>query len=285
MFDQMLNSIRLWFQGLTLLNKTIITGERDLLGDPIIHRTSDEFGDILVIDRGVFRSLTFDSIYDQSSMDLRDPLNLVHEYTQAMVLALAFLKPRHITLLGLGGGSILRSVHNVFPECKINAIELRQQVHVVAAEYFGLPVSNNITITIADAERWLNSAEDNSTDVILADMFTAYCMNPFQMQKNFIQQSYRVLNKKGWIIINYHDISDLNSPFFEFLYSIFADVFIYKTAVGNNNVIFASKERVNALAQATSAVLALEKKLGNKSINFFNRLTRLTAINRGRYRK
>lgn len=270
------------YQGLILSNNTLFRGDRDLFGDPIIHRTNDEFGDILVIDRGLFRSLTFDSTYDQSSMDLRAPHLLVHEYTQAMVLSLAFIKPRQITLLGLGGGSILRSLYHVMPECKINAVELRQEVYRVAKEYFSLPVSKNINITIADAEYWLINAADSSSDVIFADMFTAYCMNPFQMQQNFIQQSYRVLSKKGWLVINYHEIEDLNAPFFEFLYSLFSDIFIYPT-IGNNNIIFASKARAKDFSQPTPAMLVLEKKLGNKSINLFNRLTHLMPTNRGRY--
>lgn len=260
-----------------MTSNTILTSERNLFGDPIIYRTSDNFGDILVIERSHFRNLTFDSRYDQSSMDMREPHILVYEYTHAMVLALAFIKFRHVTLLGLGGGSILRSIFEIFPGCKINAIELRQRVYEVASEYFGIPVSKNVTITISDAEEWLINARDNSSDVIFADMFTAYCVNPFQMQKNFIQQCFRVLNKKGWLVINYHEIPDIKSNFFEFLCSIFSEVFIYKTAVGNNNVVFACKERVNTSPQVASAVFSLEKKLGNKSINFFNRLTRLTA--------
>ncbi len=258
-----------------MTNNTIFTSDRDLFGDPILYRTSDAFGDILVVDRSHFRNLTFGTKYDQSSMDLRAPHVLVYEYTHAMVLALAFIQFKHVTLLGLGGGSILRSISNLFPGCKINAIELRQRVYEVASEFFGIPVSKNVTVTISDAENWLVNARDNSTDVIFADMFTAYCMNPFQMQKNFIQQCLRVLNKKGWLVINYHEIPDLKAVFFEFLCSIFSDVFIYKTSVGNNNVVFASKERVTISSQVTAAVVALEKKLGSKSINFFDRLTRL----------
>lgn len=258
--------------------------ERDRFGDPILLRTCDEYGDILVIERDSYRSLTFDSIFDQSSLDLRKPDSLVHEYTHAMMLVLGFInKLRHATILGLGGGCILRSLHSAFPQCEVHAVELRRRVYEVASEFFGIPVSEKITVTISDAEHQLNVTDDASTDVIFADMYTAFCMNPFQMQQHFINQCHRVLNKKGWLVINYHDIPDINTSFFKFICSIFSDVFVYRTLIGNNNVIFASKDRVDALAHYEAAIPALEKKLKIKPLNFFNRLTRLNSV--GRYRE
>lgn len=254
-----------------------VTPDSDRFGDPIVYRTNDEFGDILVIDRTLHRSLTFDSIFDQSSVDLRQPNRLVHEYTHAMMLVTAFVRPRHATLLGLGGGCLLRSMNNIWPQCKVHAIELRQRVYEVASDYFGIPNNKKIKISIADAEQYLIRSDDASTTIIFADMFTAYCMNPFQMQQNFINQCYRVLHKNGWLVINYHEITDLNTTFFNFMCSIFSDVFIYKTVIGNNHIIFASKDRVGALSYYELAVRALEKKLGNKALNFFNRLTRLNS--------
>jgi len=259
-----------------------VAPERDRFGDPIVYRTSDEYGDILVIDRESFRSLTFDSVFDQSCVDMRKPNSLVHEYTHAMMLVTAFVRPSHATILGLGGGCLLRSLHSVWPQCELHAVELRQRVYEVASEHFGIPFGKKISVSIADAEHYLINSEAASTTIIFADMFTAYCMNPFQMQQDFINQCYRVLNKKGWLVINYHEIPDLNTSFFKFICSLFSDVFVYKTVIGNNNIIFASKERADALPQYEVAVRALEKKLGSKSLNFFNRLTRLNSV--GRYR-
>src|SRR5262249_21924672 len=95
----------------------------------IIYRTSDAWGDILVIDDEHYRNLTFDSIYEQSRMDRRNPHSLVYQYTRAMMLVLAFIKPRHATILGLGGGCLLRSLYHVLPKCELHTIELRQRVY------------------------------------------------------------------------------------------------------------------------------------------------------------
>lgn len=251
--------------------------ERDLFGDSIIYRTTDEYGDILVIDRCPYLNLTFDSMYDQSSMDLRNPHLLVHEYTYVMMLVLAFIKPHHATILGLGGGCLLRSLHRLMPQCQILAVELRQAVYEVASEFFALPASKYITTCIADAKSRLHEMRDGSTQVIFADMFDAYSMNPFQMQEQFIDQCHRILSKKGWLVVNYHEVSKEFTPFFKLLRSIFPDVFIYNTVVGNNNVIFASKEKIGSLQNFNANLVCLEKKMGRKSINLFNRLTRVTS--------
>lgn len=40
--------------------------EKDFFGDPIIYRTRDSWGEILVIDRKMKRVLAFDPIYEPS---------------------------------------------------------------------------------------------------------------------------------------------------------------------------------------------------------------------------
>ena len=255
-----------------------VISDRDQFGNLIVYRTQDEFGDILVIDCELFRHLTFDSGLTQSSIDLRKPNKLVHEYTHAMVLVTAFVNPRHVTILGLGGGCLLRSISDIWPQSKIHVVELRKRVYEVAVDYFGIPNNKNTTISIMDAEQHLIDAEDASTTIIFADMFTAYCMNPFQMQQNFIKQCYRVLSNKGWLVINYHEITELEADFFKFMRSIFADVCIYKTVIGNNNIIFASKHAIDSLPGYAQAVRELEKRLGNQSLNLFNRLIQLREM-------
>ena len=45
----------------------------------LIHRTSDEFGIMLVLDYPRYRVLSFDSVYEQSGFYLEKPYELVHE--------------------------------------------------------------------------------------------------------------------------------------------------------------------------------------------------------------
>lgn len=76
--------------------------EKDFFGDPIIYRTRDSWGEILVIDRKMKRVLAFDSIYEQSCLNLNEPHIPAHEYTRIMLLVLAFVHPKHANVSYLG---------------------------------------------------------------------------------------------------------------------------------------------------------------------------------------
>lgn len=255
-------------------NTNIYTSARNFFNDSIVYQTTDRWGDIVVIDHRHYRNLTFNSIYEQSSMDVHNPHILVHEYTRAMMMVLAFIKPHHATILGLGGGCLLRSLCQMLPTCELHAVELRQRVYDVASEFFGIPISKKVTITISDAKQQLKDTDDNSTNVIFADMYSAYHMNPFQMQKRFFDQCYRVLSSNGWLVINYHEIPLLNRSFLQYLHDLFAEVFVC-VIPGGNSILYASKYRIDALYSFEEAVTVLEKKLGIKLIHLFKRLTRL----------
>jgi spermidine synthase len=259
-----------------LLKFNIFTSERDLFGNPIIYRTNDALGDLLVIDHHHYRSLTFDSIYEQSSMDLRRPFLLVHEYMRAMMLVLAFINPQHATLLGLGGGCLLRSLYHILPDCNLQVVELRHRVHEIAADFFGLPTSDRINITIADAKHLLKHTKDANTDIIFADMYHADGMNPLQIQQQFIKQCHRILNDAGWLVINYHDLPDANSAFCQYIHSLFSDLLVCTLASGNN-ILFASKQQLGDLQQFDTAIPDLEEKLESSLMHLFKRLTRLNA--------
>ena len=249
----------------------------DRFNDSIIYQTTDAWGDIFVIDHLHYRSLMFDSFYEQSSMNVNKPHVLVHNYTCAMMLVLAFIKPHHVTFLGLGGGCLLRSLYHLLPECKLHIIELRQQVYEVATDFFGIPASKQITVTIADAQQQLKEIDNNSTNIIFADLYNAYNMSPVQIQKDFISECYRVLSYKGWLVVNYHELSDLNTGFLEYLCSIFSDIFVCCIPKGNS-ILFASKHCTNTLDQFEATVAILEKKLECKLMCLFRHIKRLDSI-------
>lgn len=256
------------------MSNYIPTSERDFFRDYIVYRAHDSLGDILVVDNQHYRNLTFGLIDRQSSMNVKRPHVLIDEYTRAMMLVLGFTTPHHVTVLGLGGGCLLRSLCHTLPECKIHAIELRQQVYEVASEYFGIPESNNILITIADAKYWLQNTEKSSTNIIFADMYHSDGVDSYQVQKNFIQQCARVLNNDGWLVINFHEITNFKTPFFKYLCSRFSDVFVCSTSSGND-IVLASKHPIAALHQFEFMVTALEEKLETKIMHLFKNLARL----------
>lgn len=241
-----------------------------------IYRTSDEWGEISVVDQGNFRILTFDPVYqknsiEQSRIDLENPHKLVHEYTRAMMLVLAYIQPQHATILGVGAGCLIRGLHDIFPQCELQGVELRQQVYEVARQFFKLTINKHIKITIADAMLYLQSAADKSTNVIFADLFTAVGMNPVQIQEEFIEQCYRVLDQQGWLVVNLHRSPLLDSGLSHYLHHHFSEILICPTDYGNY-ILYASKSRIGKPQYFHTLLGERGKILGTKLTSLFEQM-------------
>ncbi|WP_454784531.1 methyltransferase domain-containing protein [Legionella sp. WA2024007413] len=249
--------------------------DEDFFGRTIIYQTYDSWGNIFVLDRGNIRALNFDPVYDQTGIYIQYPHIPVHEYTRAMLLVLAFIDPEHITLLGLGGGSLIHCLHFLFPQCSLFCIELREKVYEVALDFFQLPQNPNIEILIADAHVAMKFQKNKTTQVIFADMYHEYGMDGFQIQQKFIEQAYRVLDDSGWLVINFHELPELHSTFIQYMRDYFAELFICPT-ISDNYILFASKATVSDVhADHYQNVLSeFENKLNIKLIRLLKKVRR-----------
>ena len=136
-----------------------------------IHRCYDEFGPIRVFENGALRYLAFGETAEQSCVNLLHPSKLVYEYTQAMMLALLYLpKPKQVTFLGLGAGSLVHALHHYDQNLDIKVVELRAKVVEVAQEWFALDVFPELTLKIGDAAEYIAHKHPLS-DLIFADIY------------------------------------------------------------------------------------------------------------------
>jgi len=226
----------------------------------IIHHTRDALGSILVLDYRKHRVLTFNSPFEQSKIDRRRPWVPVHEYNRAMMLPAAFANPRHVTILGLGGGVMASAFHHLYPQCQVHAVELRQAVLDVSREFFSLPDSPRLTVTIGDARDTLTKLPDASTDIILSDLYSADRMSPAQAQRLFIEECSRVLSPGGWLALNYHKEPDPDSPWFRLIKRHFPVLLMFRSK-SNNMVLYASKRPFEPLDSRDPLLAELEKRL------------------------
>ncbi len=226
----------------------------------LVYETRDAMGAILVFDQRRHRVLTFDSVFEQSKIDRRKPQLPVHEYNRAMLLPLAWREPRHATVLGLGGGVLVSALHHLLPHCQIKAVELRAQVVDVAREFFQLPDSARLEITVSDARSALRKMADASTELILTDLYGADRMSPAPAQRRFFDQCERVLTDQGWLAVNYHRLPDLGGPLFEHIQRLFASVLLFKSRT-NNFVLYASKQPAQPMAPEDPVLKSLQKQL------------------------
>lgn len=217
------------------LAKSLLTFGKPVLFD------QDEYGDIQVYDRGDERYLVFDQPYEQSGVFKSDPARLLHEYTQIMMLVLLYQpQPRHVLLLGLGGGALVHCLRAYDAQMQIHAVELRAKVAKTAYRYFQLPDDPHVQVTIMDAGDYLLEAPTGSAQIIFSDLYLASTLDFRQLDETFIGRCHRTLDDEGWLVLNYFGQDRHLAENLQTLYTIFPVVKTC-TASSGNLVAFAGK--------------------------------------------
>jgi len=169
-------------------------------------------GCIRVLESGSRRYLAFGEQAEQSCIDMLNPQILVYEYTQAMMLALIFFpRPRSVTFLGLGAGSMLHSVQVYDPQIELHVVELRSKIVEVAKNWFGLPCLANMHLNIEDAFLYM-AQNPAKCDCIFADIYNDDGMLDSQLSDEFLRNCYQALNREGVLVMNLWDEGKGQNP-------------------------------------------------------------------------
>jgi len=164
--------------------------------------TRDAYGLIRVLEDGPYRTLCFDSYGEQSAVDLTVPPRLVFDYTQAMILGLCFVeRPRHVTLFGLGGGSLVNSLLRFSDSLRLRVVELRPAVVEVAHEWMGLERSDRLETIIDDARHYVESKPIRS-DLLFVDLFDDEGALSFVYDEQFLLGCRGCLTPNGVLVLN-----------------------------------------------------------------------------------
>lgn len=170
----------------------------------------DQLGPVRVYDDGNKRYLSFGQGDEQSCMVKSQPLVLQHDYNRAMALVLLFYRlpvlklelPRNILILGMGGGSLLRSLHQQFDDAFIEVVELRQTVIDVAKKYFDIPVADNINVVNQDALTYLDTMPGQCFNLLFSDLYIPEGLEARQLTRQFLTNAKQVLTDDGFLVIN-----------------------------------------------------------------------------------
>jgi len=227
-----------------------------------VARVEDEYGGITVIDDKNYRILSFDSIFEQSKMRKNAPALPVHNYIKAMLMAVVLTCVQRVLVLGLGGGSLVRSLHAYNGEITMDVVELRASVVSVAQHYFCLPDSARVHYLVEDAGGFITQESTEAYDLIFSDLYSADAMSPVQSKDSFLAACAEQLSARGWLVMNYHGPLGCHSSFFHALYALFK-AGLYCTAPSGNVVIYASKAPIDApLPQLQLQVKAAGQRFG-----------------------
>ena len=206
----------------------------------LIYEKETLFSHLDVTEYGDNRSLYLDGIR-HSSMNLNDPLDLVIDYTEYFHLGMMF-NPSFTDVLFVGGGAFTgpKNFLAVYPETKIDVIEIDSDVIDVAKNYFDLQDNPRLQIFNDDARKHLTTF-DKKYDVIILDAYASTYVPYHLMTHEFFQTLEDRLEPDGVIVSNFiGSIEGRNSQMVKAVYNTMLQTFpvnyIFLTEVKPTNI-------------------------------------------------
>jgi spermidine synthase len=195
---------------------------------------------LLVSTEGDVRTLAFRPGEVQSEMRLSRPHRLTLAYVRAMMLFALFVpRPRHIVMVGLGGGSLAKFCYRHFADARITVIELRADVIALREQFFVPADDARFQVVHGDA-RTVIAGMERAADVLLVDGFDAAGLPPELVSSRFYADCRRALVDGGVLVANVFSYD----PQYEAMLGRLALVFGARLArpaglAGNNHLVFA----------------------------------------------
>jgi spermidine synthase len=150
------------------------------------------------------RSLHLGGDAVQSSIRLDRPDELALDYTRAMMAFLLFQPlPRDVLMIGLGGGSMARYIHQRMPGTRTTVVEINAKVLAAARSLFHFPADDaRLNVEIAcGADHVADHAE--SADVLLVDGFDDGRQPSVLCTQAFYDAAYAALRPGGVMAVNF----------------------------------------------------------------------------------
>ncbi len=188
------------------------------------------------------RTLHFDERFIQSAMRISDPVNLLLSYTRAMMGFLLFNPaPRHILMIGLGGGSLAKYCFQNVPGARITVLELDGDIIALRDEFLIPKDDERFRVIHTDALAYLATTSEKA-DVILHDGFDADGLAPSLSTEAFYRLCFAALEPDGTLVSNvWGDAGDL-ACVMRRLYAVFDSRLWWSAASGGfNRIVFSAK--------------------------------------------
>ncbi len=119
--------------------------------------------------------------------------------------ALNVLHPlRRILVLGVGGGTVVQMLHDMFPGSAIDGVDIDPVMMEIGKTYFGLSDIPKLDLHVCDAKDFVEKKSLRYTyGLILIDIFNANQNPDFLLDENFIKNIKRFSATSHTVIINY----------------------------------------------------------------------------------
>lgn len=229
-------------------------------------RTGDP-GRPFIVENGLTRNLYFTLESVQSAMQLDAPDALLAPYTRKMMAFLLFNSdPRHIVMIGLGGGSLAKFCYRHLPQTHITVVEVDADVIALRNEFCIPGDDERFRVVHDDGARFMGRMTED-VDIILVDAFDAVGIAPSLPVSDFYAKAQQRLRCNGLLVMNLSGertryVSNINS-----IRAAFNErILLIPVKADGNVLLFAFKmetmpalqDEIDTLAEQLQQHLALE---------------------------
>lgn len=245
----------------------LLLGFSTSISAEVVHQERSLYRNILVDDKGDSRCLKFNvksNKTNQSCLYKSDPQRLVFNYTKLLFSGLLLIeKPKNILIIGLGGGTMSNTLHQLYPKSVITNVEIDPAVVKVARQYFGFFENQNVTSVIQDGRIFIKRAiiKKQKYDWIILDAFNGDYIPEHLLTQEFIQETKSLLNKGGVLSANTFSVSELYAHESATYKSVFGDFYNVRNYKNSNRIILAAEGKLPSLTLINQRVSALKERL------------------------
>lgn len=141
----------------------------------------------------------------QSTMSLDAPDLLVFAYTRMMMSFLLFIeRPKHIGIVGLGGGSIPKHCYRYLPDTQISVAEISPEVIALRNRFLIPNDDRRFRVHCEDGAEFIKR-HAGQFDVLIVDGFDNVGQPPQLCSQTFYSDCHRALAREGVLVVNVCD--------------------------------------------------------------------------------
>ncbi|EWH05593.1 spermidine synthase [Pseudoalteromonas lipolytica SCSIO 04301] len=233
----------------------------------VIHKERSLYRNILVEKNADLLCLKFNEKTrksTQSCMYQSDPKKLVFNYTKMTFASLLFIdNPKNVLIIGLGGGTLSNTIHELYPNAHIENVEIDPAVIKVARDYFDFVETDSVTSKVQDGRIFIKRAalKKQKYDWIILDAFNGDYIPEHLLTKEFFAEVKSVLTKNGVVAANTFSSSKLYQHESATYFDVFGDFVNVVTDKDSNRIILAGFHAMPTEQQIAERVKRLTPKL------------------------
>lgn len=229
----------------------------------VLHTEKSLYRNITVLEENGERCMRFGRVASsrQTCLRLTQPDQLVFDYTRMMLGALYLQpQPRDILVVGLGGGTLPMTLRKLYPQARIDTVEIDPAVTRIASRFFGFQPDAAMTVAEEDGRVFVKRQlkQGRKYELVMLDAFDHDYIPEHLLTREFLLEVRGILAPRGVLAANTFSSSKLYQHESATYAAVFGDFYNLQT---RSRVILLRQGGLPARGELEANAARLEKAL------------------------